>query len=182
MTHGHPSGYLSAAFLAALIFDLARGEPLLPAMSSAGALLALEPGNEEVVRAVAEALALASAGPPSASALERLGGGWVGEEALAIALSCALTASPERLSDALWRAVAHGGDSDTTGSIAGNVIGALFGVEAWPGAWLRELELADVVERVARDLYCSVLDPQSARFEDYPRESGVWHVARLPVP
>lgn len=182
LTHGHPSGYLSAAFLAALIHDLARGVPLPPALSNAGALLALEPENEEVVRAVAEARALASAGPPSAGALERLGGGWVGEEALAIALSCALTADPERLPDALWRAVAHGGDSDTTGSIAGNVLGALFGVDAWPHAWLRELELADVIERLAHDLYASVLDPQSAPLEDYPRESGVWHVQRLPAP
>jgi len=181
LTHGHPSGYLSAAFLAALIHDLARGVALSPALSNARALLMLEPQHEEVARAVAAALELASAGPPSASALEALGGGWVGEEALAIALACALTANPQKLSDALWRAVAHGGDSDSTGSIAGNVLGALHGIEALPQAWLRELDLADVTERVARDLYCATLNPESAPLDDYPRESAVWKVPRLPA-
>jgi ADP-ribosylglycohydrolase len=105
---------------------------------------------------LAEVRRLAGAGAPSASTLEALGGGWTGEEALAIGLVCALTAGGDGADDvaeALWRAVAHGGDSDSTGSIAGNLLGAMHGTAALPTAWLAELELRDVIERVARDLH-----------------------------
>ena len=46
----------------------------------------------------------------------------------------------------------HGGDSDSTGSIAGNILGASLGKGAIPERWLQRLELADVIERVAADL------------------------------
>ncbi len=49
-------------------------------------------------------------------------------------------------------AVDHGGDSDSTGSLAGQVLGALLGAGALPARWLDALELREVVEQVARDL------------------------------
>jgi ADP-ribosyl-[dinitrogen reductase] hydrolase len=49
-------------------------------------------------------------------------------------------------------AVNHSGDSDSTGSLTGNLLGALFGVEAIPRHWLDKLELHDVIERLATDL------------------------------
>ena len=48
-------------------------------------------------------------------------------------------------------AVNHSGDSDSTGSIAGNILGAMYGVEAIPTRWLDELELRDEIEQLARD-------------------------------
>jgi ADP-ribosylglycohydrolase len=127
LTHGHPSGYLSAAYLAALVHDLARGAALPEAITEADRLLRQERDHEEIAGAVAQARALAASGLPSAEALQGLDGGWVGEEALAIALACALTAdtaAPAGVAEALWRAVCHSGDSDSTGSITGNVQGA----------------------------------------------------------
>lgn len=150
LTHGHPSGYLSSAYLASLVFDLARGESYELAMREADALLAEEPENEELVEALIAARRLAHDGPPTIAAIEAYGGGWVGEEALAIALACALGA--ESIEDALWRAACHGGDSDSTAAIAGNLIGAASGARALPARWLAELELGDVVEKVADDL------------------------------
>ena len=91
LTHGHPSGYLSAAYFAAVIWDLARGTSLSQAMAAADALLAREDGNAEMVAILARVRKLAKAGPPDARTIEALGGGWTGEEALAIALLCALT-------------------------------------------------------------------------------------------
>ncbi len=50
-------------------------------------------------------------------------------------------------------AVNHGGDSDSTGSIAGNLLGAMHGVRAIPSEWLEALELREVISEVAGDLF-----------------------------
>ena len=168
LTHGHPSGYLSAAYFAAVVWDLARGATLEAAMREADALLAVEPGAEETVAIVLRARDAARGGPPSRAAIESLGGGWVGEEALAIALACAANVGPSReeVADALWRSVAHAGDSDSTGSLTGNLLGAMHGTVALPKAWHEEVELGEVVDRAAHDLhaawaYGAVLDRDS---------------------
>jgi ADP-ribosyl-[dinitrogen reductase] hydrolase len=155
VTHGHPSGYLSAAYFAAVIHDVAHGVALPAAMDTAGALLEKQDECRETMIAIARAREVADAGVPSPDAIESLGGGWVGEEALAIALACALTAggsSPEQTASALWRAAAHGGDSDSTAAITGNLLGAMHGTACLPPVWLEDLELRDVIERIAEDL------------------------------
>jgi ADP-ribosylglycohydrolase len=50
-------------------------------------------------------------------------------------------------------AVNHDGDSDSTGSITGNILGALHGVQAIPEVWLEPLELRHVIAEMADDLY-----------------------------
>ena len=50
-------------------------------------------------------------------------------------------------------AVNHAGDSDSTGAITGNILGALMGEEAIPGAWLKRLEVHVVVLQVGEDLF-----------------------------
>lgn len=84
LTHGHPSGYLAAGFLAQVVADLDAGAPLLGAVHRAMSRLQEDPDGGEVARAVAAALALAELGSPSPDRVEKLGGGWVAEEALAI--------------------------------------------------------------------------------------------------
>jgi len=153
LTHGHPSGYLSAAYFAALIHDLSRERPLEGAMQAADVLLAAEAGAEETQRFIALAREVARGGSPSAAALEGLGGGgWTGESALAIALACVLAPDPT-FAATLWRAVAHGGDSDSTGSLVGNLLGAARGDAELPPRWLAELELREEIETIASDLY-----------------------------
>jgi len=49
--------------------------------------------------------------------------------------------------------VNHGGDSDSTGSIAGNLLGLLHGRSGIPAEWLDQLELRDVIERVGENLW-----------------------------
>ena len=156
LTHGHPSGFLSAAYFSVLIHQVARDVALVDAMDVADVLLHAEPDASEVVAAVETARQAAAEGRVSRDVIERLGGGWVGEEALAIALLCALTtsgASPSSVAHSLWVAVAHGGDSDSTGSLMGNLLGATYGLEALPRPWLEDLEMREVIERVARDLH-----------------------------
>ena len=50
-------------------------------------------------------------------------------------------------------AVNHGGDSDSTGAITGNLLGAQLGSAAIPRSWLEPLELREVIEEIARDLF-----------------------------
>src|SRR5690606_6942331 len=95
-------------------------------------------------------VALAGRGPPSAETLATLGEGWVAEEALAIALY-ALLAAPDFTSGILL-AVNHDGDSDSTGAMAGNLLGARHGVDNIPRRWLSAVELGSTVAAMADDL------------------------------
>lgn len=97
----------------------------------------------------AESCAASLSGDP-VQAIARIGGGWIAEEALGIAVYCALTA--QDFADGVIRAVNHSGDSDSTGSITGNILGALWGVEAIPPSFLEPLELREVIAELAQDL------------------------------
>lgn len=149
LTHGHPSGYLSAGALAVIIARIVGGASVLDATEAAIRELVPWRGNEEALQALERAISLADQGGAEIVPVE-LGEGWVGEEALAIAVYCALTATT--VEGGIVMAVNIDGDSDSTGSIAGNILGALHGVAALPGRWLAALELRDVIETIAGDL------------------------------
>jgi ADP-ribosylglycohydrolase len=151
LTHGHPTGYLSGGVFAAVIFNLLDGQPLPDAMASARQRLLAEPGHEETAAALDLALTLSTSGMPHADAIAALGEGWVAEEALAIALYCALVA--ESFEQGILLAVNHDGDSDSTGAMAGQLLGLMSGTAAIPSCWLEPLELRPVIETVAADLW-----------------------------
>jgi len=103
-----------------------------------------------VVAALDAAVELASRAPLNGRVLEQLGGGWVGEEALAIAVACVL-AEPDP-NQALLLAVNHSGDSDSTGAISGNLLGALHGTGPIRDDWCERVELADMIADLASQL------------------------------
>ncbi|MFC6089328.1 ADP-ribosylglycohydrolase family protein [Saccharothrix lopnurensis] len=148
LTHGHPSGYLSAGVLAVLVRQVLAGADLVDAVGTARAELVRWAGHEEQLSLLDLAVELGARGVrPTPEVVETaLGGGWVGEEALAIAVLTALAARD--LPDGLLLAVNHSGDSDSTGALCGNLLGARDGDGAIPGHWLAGLELADVVDRL----------------------------------
>ncbi|MCY0857163.1 ADP-ribosylglycohydrolase family protein [Cupriavidus sp. D39] len=150
LTHGHPSGSLTGGVLAVLIRELADGAALPAALSSAKTCLSAQPDHEQTLLAIIHAEALAVSGVAHDDAIARLGEGWVAEEALAISVYCALVARDFRHGVVL--AVNHDGDSDSTGAITGNLLGALLGVEAIPPEWLAPLELREVITELADDL------------------------------
>lgn len=85
-------------------------------------------------------------------AIKELGEGWIAEEALAIAIYCCLKASS--FEEAVVMAVNHDGDSDSTGTIAGNILGAVNGLSVIPKRWLNNLEFQDEIDKLlAKDLY-----------------------------
>ncbi|WP_410608985.1 ADP-ribosylglycohydrolase family protein [Amycolatopsis sp. lyj-109] len=147
LTHGHPSGYLSSGCFAVVMHELLHGKPLLAAVATARAELVKHPGHEEQSAALDAALAME--GPPTPEKLERLGQGNVGETALSMSVYVALTTTDA--DSALLAAVNHSGDSDSTGSVCGNLAGAMYGEEALRESWLDQLELREVIVGLADD-------------------------------
>lgn len=151
ITHGHPTGELAGGALAVMILALADGANLAQAVYAAKQCLLPRRGHEETLAAIEYAARLARSGMRYDLAIARLGEGWVAEEALAISLYCALVAGT--FSEGVLMAVNHDGDSDSTGSITGNLLGTLHGVQAIPPQWLEPLELRDVIAELAEDLH-----------------------------
>ncbi|MEV0178901.1 ADP-ribosylglycohydrolase family protein [Streptomyces sp. NPDC050625] len=150
ITHGHPTGYYAAGALAAIVAHLVAGDSLEGSVLRALRELETHPGHEETSAALREAVELAAQGTPTAEKVESLGEGWVAEQALAIGVYCAL-AEP-RVKDALLLAVNHSGDSDSTGSICGNLLGARHGDVGLPHAWVERVEGRARVAALADDL------------------------------
>lgn len=152
ITHGHPTGFLSAGVLSALICGLLSERRLAAALDDAIQILVRYANHEEAVQAIERAMDLWQRQPsPSPEALESLGAGWVADQALSIGLYCALVAGDD-FGKGVLLAANHSGDSDSTGSIAGNIIGVQCGMAGIPAAWLDELEMKDVIEEIASDL------------------------------
>jgi ADP-ribosyl-[dinitrogen reductase] hydrolase len=166
-THGHPSGYYAAGALAWIISLIVQGSPLQDAVQQAIRMLHEHDGSQEVRTRLEQALQVAKE-PSWRELLPRLGQGWVAEEALAIAVMCALAAETPR--DAILAAVNHDGDSDSTGSIAGNILGAIHGPAAFPQDWLGNVEMRDVIEALAEDFTAVLedrIDPEKL-WDRYP--------------
>ena len=150
LTHGHPSGYLAAGALAAMVNGLVNTDlELVAAVELALSLLRERPHHEEVTAALEGALFADRDATPET--VERLGAGWVAEEALAIGVYAAL-AHPTDVRRALLVAVNHSGDSDSTGSICGNALGAWHGENALPADWVFPLEGRATILELADDL------------------------------
>jgi len=162
ITHGHPTGYLAAGALAAMVSHLVSGEPLAEAVRRSMELLAGYPGHEETSAALRRAVGLAAeGGPGTPEKVESLGGGWVAEEALAIAVYAALVRTEywehrTPVESALLLAVNHSGDSDSTGSICGNLLGAAHGDGLLPPQWLAQVEGRAVIAALADDFAAAV--------------------------
>lgn len=145
LTHGHRTGRDAARAFALVLALVLQGAPLAEAMRQAAAM----PFDAATLAAIASAQAAPKDGSPET--VERLGAGWVAEEALAIALYAAHVA--EGFEHGLRIAVTHSGDSDSTGAIAGNLLGLLYPEETLSHPWRRQIECADLVHRLAADLY-----------------------------
>lgn len=157
ITHGHMLGYVPAAMLADMVHMilLDDGRTLEEiTLDSVRRMRRLfpHPLTHEFGGMIRRAMELAAEDVPDTEAIRELGEGWVGEEAMAIAVFCALRYQND-LAEGLSAAVTHDGDSDSTGAIAGNILGAWLGASAIPEEWLQTIELRDVVERMAVRLH-----------------------------
>ncbi len=162
ITHQHPLGFISAAMMSHVIYRLACDvEPTRNRMKDY-----IQEGITEIrrqydsfhtdVECMAElaerAVFLLDNGKTDLENIGHLGGGWTGEEALAIALYCSLKHF-DSFEDAMIAAVNHGGDSDSTGAVTGNILGTAIGYEAIPQFYKDDLEMHDLILHMADDLY-----------------------------
>lgn len=162
MTHQHPLGYIPAALMAHVVYRLATDdEPTREALVAyvedgltvLERLFPVHADNMDYMKMlVKKAFTLAASDLPDHEAIELIGGGWVGDEALAIALYCAVKHFND-FEGAVVAAVNHSGDSDSTGAITGNILGAAIGYDALPELYKKNLELHDVILTIADDLW-----------------------------
>ncbi|UGY91974.1 ADP-ribosylglycohydrolase family protein [Streptomyces gobiensis] len=171
-THGHPTGFLAAGAFAVIVHALARGDSLDAAIQQALAQLITRPGHEETTDALKRALGAVRQGLPTAERVESLGQGWTAEEALAMGVYCALVA--EDVQHGLLLAVNHSGDSDSTGSICGNLLGTLHGETALPPRWVVELEGRATILELADDFAMEMTQGPALHDPATPAGSPGW--------
>lgn len=171
-THKHPLGFLPASLLTVLLYKVV---PMTPEQvceeidgivaDTVNILDHIYKGKYEYDKRYLEeltnkAVLLAHSNLSDADAIRLLGEGWVAEEAWVIALFCAIR-HIYSVEDAIIASVNHDGDSDSTGSICGNIMGAIYGYEhiknrnifCPKGKQLEEtLELSDIILALADDL------------------------------
>lgn len=160
LTHGHPMGYISAAGLVhivnlavykpemslkEIVDDMIEKVPALFIDKAAGFCVKFQ----DLMRKAVELAKKTDVN--DLDAIHQLGEGWVGEETLAIAIYCALRHEND-FDKALTASVNHRGDSDSTGSVTGNILGAYWGLQAIPEKYLKNLELRKTIMRVAERL------------------------------
>jgi len=157
LTHGHTLGWLPAAALAQIIHEVSQDSVPVPdaalhALTTVENMWPDTPDRRAFASLIRKAVDLSSSAVADLDAIHRLGEGWVGEEALAIAVFCACRHQGD-IDGALKAAVNHHGDSDSTGAIAGNIVGAQVGLEGIPAKYTEKLELRDLIIEVADDLW-----------------------------
>lgn len=155
ITHGHPLGYLPAAVLTCLLSRIlytpegqSLEELIRASLQTVCGLFPTLPHLDRLRELTELALTLAQNEDSDAENILLLGEGWVAEETLAISLYCALRYEQD-FSGGLIAAVNHNGDSDSTGAVTGNILGALHGYEAIEEKWKQDLELKEVLLNTA---------------------------------
>jgi len=161
LTHKHPLGYIPAAFLSALIQKL-MPYSYLSKTQLRNCVVDCIPLMEEIYpeqrthtdylkQLISRAIELSYSDRSDFAAISELGEGWIAEETLAIAIYCLLK-YPDDFEKAIIASVNHSGDSDSTGAVVGNIMGALLGYDAIPDYYKEKLELRWLVEELASDI------------------------------
>lgn len=160
ITHGHSLGYMPSAVLVHIINRLVfPGEEaqslksiIVEACDTVSEIFKGDLFLPKLCSIINRAVDLAENSTESdLDNIHKLGEGWVAEETLGISLYCALRHQDD-FSAGIIASVNHKGDSDSTGSVTGNILGALVGYEAIEDKWKAKLELKDVILEIADDL------------------------------
>ena len=154
-THGHPYGYMTAGMLSSLIYHITHGEDLRQSISSAESDCLEIFGNRsmnDLCDIVNNAVELSDSDSDDEACMRSLGEGWVAEETLSMAVFSCLRHSDDA-KQCLRCAVNVTGDSDSIGSVAGNIVGAYLGIDAIKGAFdVSRLECFGMMEVISEDL------------------------------
>lgn len=159
ITHGHSLGYMPAAVLCHIINrivfpgekKMTLKEIIIEAKKTAEKLFKGDEHLKELTDIIDRAIVLSENDFDDLGNIRALGQGWVAEETLAIAIYCSLRYETD-FSRGIIAAVNHSGDSDSTGAVTGNILGALIGYDAIEDKWKKDLECADVIIEMADDV------------------------------
>lgn len=180
LTHLHPLGFLPAGLMAFLLYKILHSPDAITPQwikSTVFEGLCYLDNTVDSVRGVTykqryhkeldelnimtlRTVKLAEEADNDVDAIKKLGQGWTADEAWYIALYCCIR-HLDSVHDAIIAAVNHDGDSDSTGAIAGNIMGAIHGYQSiksqnlfCPAGHKLEttLELLDVILTISDDL------------------------------
>lgn len=184
ITHGHSLGYMPAATLGYIVNQIVyekEKKSLKDIVIASKDMLINEFPKDKHLKELLDIIDLAITLSEETDAddldcIHKLGEGWVAEETLGISLYCALKYQND-FSKAVITSVNHKGDSDSTGAVTGNIVGALIGYDAIDEKWKKDLELKDVILEISTDLchrcamseYSSYDDPDWTRKYIYMR-------------
>ena len=173
ITHKHPLAFLPSAMLSDLLqrlipmsMDEAKEHISDIILDTINTMKGLYPGEFDkdkvyLANLTEMAVKLAANNKSDADNIRTIGEGWVGEETWAIAVYCAVR-HIDSVEDAIIASVNHDGDSDSTGAVTGNIMGAVYGYEHLkernifcPSDRTLEntLELSEIILTLADDLY-----------------------------
>ena len=172
ITHKHPLGFIPSAVLNHILTEILKEGDLCPERlpdyveRALAALPDIESAEDDCKTygelwpehvkkqrdIIHKALDLAASSTPDPAAIESIGGGWTGHEALAIAIYSAVKHC-NSFEDAIISCVNHSGDSDSTGAVCGNIMGCLHGRSSIPEYYTENLEILNVIEEIANDLF-----------------------------
>ena len=175
LTHGHSLGYIPAAALVHIIQRVSHDDSMtiLEAVEDMKRAISGQFASDKYLNdflsLIDKAVALSQdAHMDDLEAIREIGQGWVAEETLAIAIYCSLKYCDD-FEKAIVAAVNHSGDSDSTGAVAGNIVGAYLGYHKIPQKFLTALELKQIILDIADDLFH---DCQMTEYNSYYDE--VW--------
>lgn len=162
ITHQHPLGWLPSALETYIIYRLLQHESptvkdfiacITEGYKVLETIYPTELDNINELHALTDkALSLINSDAPDVENINAIGEGWVGDEAFAIAIYCTTKYFGD-FEKAMISSVNHKGDSDSTGAVTGNILGAVAGYDAIPQYYKDNLELHDIILHVADDLW-----------------------------
>jgi ADP-ribosylglycohydrolase len=144
-THRHPTAdaaCIGAAYLVKLALVGVSPDKMIPKLLSFTKGISEE--FDEAILKVEECLNWED----EEKALNYLGEGWIGEEAVALALYCFLR-YPDDYEKVVIRGANTNGDSDSIACIGGSISGAYLGVEAIRNNWMKRIEKSGYLEDLA---------------------------------
>ena len=168
LSHGHPTGYIAAGAYAMIIALIISRIPLTEAVRRTISYLKTDStkldfiravNTYETVKALENSLSLYEKKHLADNSFSALGEGWTAEEALSIGVYCSLANQENSFKEGVIAAVNHSGDSDSTGSICGNIMGAIKGLGNIPDDYKEKIELYPLICEIAEDLIsCEVTE------------------------
>lgn len=172
ITHSHSLGYMPASVICHIISrilimypKMTLKEIVLEARDEVAKLFEGDSNLSTLKAIINRAISLSENDESDLDNIHAIGEGWVAEETMAIAIYCALKYQND-FSKAIIVAVNHKGDSDSTGAVTGNILGAMVGYNAIEEKWKKNLELHDVILEMADDLCHGCLMSEFGAYKD----------------